>query len=393
MKVTQANVYVVETGSFRPVIVELVTNEGLRGIGEGAVGFGIGCHAAAMMVKDLSENFVVGRDSAAISDIWNDFYYNTFWGKGGGPIFYAACSALEIALWDLKGKELGVPVYELLGGRQRDRIHVYANDWSDGSYFETPEQFARRAEEVVADGFDAIKLYPMSPYVPENAHNANYHIKNREVSMAYERHTVNVVKAVRAAVGENVDVMIDVTAEGTTDVMTRIGKALEPYHPVWYEEPIDAFDVDAYRMLKDKVNIPIATGERLYTRYGFRRLIEQRGVDIVQPDAGTCGGILEAWKIAAIAEASNMRYAPHNCGGPVLTAASVQLAACASNFLIQEVFPYRPDIHYDIVTAPLEKRIKGSWLDVPSEPGIGVELNHAVVDPFLAFSVTKSLRY
>ena len=145
MKIKQADVYVVETGSFRPILVELSTDEGICGIGEGSVGFGIGCHAAATMIKDLAENFVVGRDPSDISDIWNDFYYNTFWGKGGGPIFYAACSALEIALWDLKGKMLGVPVYELLGGKQRSRIHVYANDWSDGSYFEFPEQFAQRA--------------------------------------------------------------------------------------------------------------------------------------------------------------------------------------------------------------------------------------------------------
>lgn len=393
MKVTTANIYIVETGSFRPIIAELITDEGLCGIGEGAVGFGIGCYAAAAMMKDLAENFIVGRDPSAISDIWNDFYYNTFWGKGGGPIFFAACSALEIALWDLKGKALQVPVYQLLGGKQRSRLHVYANDWSDGSYFETPEQFAQRALEVVDDGYDAIKLYPMSPYVPENTHNANYHLKNREISMAYERHTIAVVEAVRRAIGEDIDLMIDVTAEGTTDVMTRIGKAMEPYHPVWYEEPIDAFDVDAYRILKDKVSIPIATGERLYTRYGFRRLIEQRGVDIVQPDVGTCGGILEAWKIASMAEASNMRYAPHNCGGPVLTAASVQLAACTSNFMAQEVFPYRPDLHYNIVTDPLEKRIKNSWLDVPDIPGIGVELNHEVVDPFLVYSVKKGLRY
>ena len=393
MKIKQADVYVVETGSFRPILVELSTDEGICGIGEGSVGFGIGCHAAATMIKDLAENFVVGRDPSDISDIWNDFYYTTFWGKGGGPIFYAACSALEIALWDLKGKMLGVPVYELLGGKQRSRIHVYANDWSDGSYFEFPEQFAQRALEVVSDGYDSLKLYPMSPYVPANAHNANYHLKNREVSMAYERHTIAVVDAVRRAIGEEVDLMIDVTAEGTTDVMTRIGQALEAYHPVWYEEPIDAFDVDAYRVLKDKVDIPIATGERLYTRYGFRRLIEQRGVDIVQPDVGTCGGILESWRIASMAETFNMRYAPHNCGGPVLTAASVQLAACTSNFMAQEVFPYRPDIHYDIVTDALERHIKNSWLEVPTVPGIGVELNHKVCDEFLVASVTESNRY
>ncbi|MDP4109214.1 MAG: mandelate racemase/muconate lactonizing enzyme family protein [Bacillota bacterium] len=393
MKVVEANIYVVETGSFRPIIAELITDEGITGIGEGSVGFGIGCRGAAAMAADLAENFVVGRNPFEIQDIWNDFYYNTFWGKGGGPIFYSACSALEVALWDIKGKALNVPVYELLGGNQRKDIRVYANDWSDSSEFEFPKQFAEKAAEVVADGFDAIKLYPMSPYIPDNVHDANFHVKNRYIDTAYERRTVDAVKEVRSAVGDNIDLMVDVTAEGTTDVMTRIGQSIEKYRPFWYEEPIDAFDIDAYRELKNKVNIPIATGERLYTRYGFRRLIETRGVDIVQPDVGTCGGILEAWRIASMAEASNMRYAPHNCGGPVLCAASIQLACCTSNFEILEVFPYRPDIHYDIVTDPFERKIKNGRLEVPTTPGIGVELNHKVVDRFRVGHITKSSRY
>ncbi len=393
MKVKEANIYVVETGSFRPIIAELITDEGIVGIGEGSVGFGIGCKGAAAMAIDLAENFVVGRDPFAIQDIWNDFYYNTFWGKGGGPIFYSACSALEVALWDIKGKALGVPIYEMLGGNQRKNIRVYANDWSDSSEFEFPEQFAERALEVVADGYDAIKLYPMSPYVPENDHDANFHVKNRYIDSAYEKRTIEVVKAVREAVGDDIDMMVDVTAEGTTDIMTRIGQAIEPYHPFWYEEPIDAFDIDDYKTLKNKVNIPIATGERLYTRYGFRRLIEERGVDIVQPDPGTCGGILEAWKIASMAETANMRFAPHNCGGPILCASAIQLACCTSNFEILEIFPYRPDIHYNIVTDAFERKVKNGRLQVPTLPGLGVELNHEVVDQFRVGHVTKKLQY
>lgn len=393
MKVKEANIYVVETGSFRPIIAELITDEGIVGIGEGSVGFGIGCKGAAAMAIDLAENFVVGRDPFAIQDIWNDFYYNTFWGKGGGPIFYSACSALEVALWDIKGKALGVPIYEMLGGNQRKNIRVYANDWSDSSEFEFPEQFAERALEVVADGYDAIKLYPMSPYVPENDHDANFHVKNRYIDSAYEKRTIEVVKAVREAVGDDIDMMVDVTAEGTTDVMTRIGQAIEPYHPFWYEEPIDAFDIDDYKTLKNKVNIPIATGERLYTRYGFRRLIEERGVDIVQPDPGTCGGILEAWKIASMAETANMRFAPHNCGGPILCASAIQLACCTSNFEILEIFPYRPDIHYNIVTDAFERKVKNGRLQVSTLPGLGVELNHEVVDQFRVGHVTKKLQY
>lgn len=385
MIVKEANVYVVDTGSFRPVIVELVTDEGVTGIGEGAVGFGVGCYAAGTMMAELAECFVVGRDPARISDIWNDFYYHTFWGKGAGAIFYAAVSGLEQALWDIKGKVLGVPVCELLGGRQRDELRVYANGWSEGRC-DTPRDFAKRAEEVVADGFDAVKMYPLSQRDP--VRNLNRHLKNREISPENYRRCIDSVRMVREAIGNDIDLMVDVTAEGTTDVMTRIGQEIEQYNPFWYEEPLDAFDVDAYKVLKGKVNIPIAAGERLYTRYGFRRIIELRAVDIVQPDPGTCGGILEAWRIGAVAEAYNMRIAPHNCGGPVLTAAAVQVSACLSNFVIQEMFPYHSDIHYAIVENALERQIKNGRLKVPTAPGLGVTLDHKTVDPFRVAHVT-----
>lgn len=386
MKVTVANVFVVETGGLRPVVVELVTDEGITGIGEAAVGFGVGCHGAAAMIADLAESFVTGRNPLNINDIWNDFYYHTFWGKGAGAIFYAAVSALEQALWDIKGKALGVPVYDLLGGRLRDELRVYANGWSEGRC-PTPADFAKRAEEVVADGYDAIKVYPLSQRDP--VRNLNLHLKNREISRENYRRCIDAVRLVRKAVGDDIDMMIDVTAEGTTDVMTQIGKDIEEYRPFWYEEPLDAFDVDAYKTLRDKVNIPIATGERLFTRYGFRRIIELRAVDIVQPDPGTCGGILEAWRIGSMAETYQMRIAPHNCGGPVLTAAAVQVAACSSNFVIQEMFPYRPEIQYSIVENPLEYQIKNGRLKVPTSPGIGVTLNHEVVDQFLVAKVKK----
>ena len=385
MIVQEANVFVVETGSFRPVVVELVTDEGLTGIGEGAVGFGVGCRAAAAQMADLAECFVIGKDPANITDIWNDFYYHTFWGKGDGAIFYAAASALEQALWDIKGKALGVPVYQLLGGKQRDALRVYANGWSEG-HCDTPEDFARRALEVVASGYDAIKMYPLSQRDP--IRKLNRHLKNREVSRENYRRCIDSVRLVREAVGWDVDLMVDVTAEGTPDIMTQIGRDIEPYRPFWYEEPLDAFDVDSYKGLKDKLNLTIAAGERLYTRYGFRRIIELRAVDIVQPDPGTCGGILEAWRIASMAETYSMRLAPHSCGGPVLYAAAVQVSACSSNFVIQETFPFRPAIHYDILEDPLEPRIRRGRLELPTAPGLGVTLNHATVDPFRAYHVT-----
>lgn len=379
MKVTEVNVYVVETGGFRPPIVELVTDEGLTGVGESAVGFGIGCYAAAEMIRDLADTFVLGKDPGNINEIWNDFYFHTFWAKGGGAIFYAAVSALEQALWDIKGKKLGVPVYELYGGKQRSELRVYANDWGDKGFVH-PEDMAQRAVEVVADGYDCLKMYPLSKYDP--VRNLTRHIKNREVTLDDVKLTHKVVGLVREAIGPNVDLMVDVTAEGSLGVMTRIGRALEEFGLMWYEEPVDAGDVEAYRQLHDSVHIPIAAGERFYTRYGFRRLIESRGVDIVQPDPGTCGGLREVWAIAAMAEAHSIQIAPHNCGGPVLTAAAVQMAACLSNHVILEVFPYRPDIHYDIVEEPFERQIRQGRLAVPDKPGLGVTLNHDTVDRF-----------
>ena len=377
MKITAANIYIVETGSYRLPVVELLTDEGLTGIGEAAVGFGVGTKAAATMIAELAEKFVLGRDPNNILAIWNDFYFDTFWGKGAGTIFYGGVSALEMALWDIKGKTLNVPVYQLLGGKLRDEIPCYANDWCfDGP---TPLAVAHRAEQVLRDGYTAIKLYPLG-HSDENS--VNRHIMLRNVTKEDERACIEKVRLVREAIGDEADLLVDVTAEGTPDTMIRIGRNIEPYNPFYYEEPLDAFDVDAYAYLKSRLNMPIAAGERLYTRYGFRRLIESRGVDIVQPDPGTCGGVLETWRIASMAEAYQMRITPHNCGGPILTAACVQLAACLSNFLIQEIFPYRPDIHYNMVENPLEREIKNSKLPIPTQPGLGVRLNHQVVDRF-----------
>ena len=384
MTVKEANIYVVETGGLRPIIVELMTNEGITGIGEAAVGFGIGCRAAAAMIAELTEAFVLGRDPRNISDIWNDFYYHTFWGKGGGPIVYSAASALEQAMWDIKGKALGIPVYEFLGGKQRDELRVYANGWSDTGFAEAG-QLAERAAEVVADGYDAIKMYPLSKRHPTRR--ANLHIKNRDITGDDYRKCIESVKQVREAIGDKIDLMVDVTAAGTPDTMTRIGRELEPYNLYWYEEPLDAFDVDSYKPLKEKVNIPIAGGERLYTRYGYRRILELRALDIVQPDPGTCGGILEAYKIGAMAEAYQMRIAPHNCGSAVLTAAALQVAACSSNFAIFEIFPYRLSIFHEIVENPLELQVENGRLKIPDTPGLGVTLNHNTVSPYRVFNI------
>ncbi len=384
MKIVEAKVYIVETTGLRPVIVELLTDEGISGIGEAAVGFGTGYSAAAAMICELAENFVIGKEAARISDIWNDFYYLTFWGKGGGAILFAAASAIEQALWDIKGKVLGVPIYELLGGQQHDSIRVYANGWSTTG-FATPEELAEKALKVVTAGYDAIKMYPLSKKHPTR--NTNLHIKNRIITKEDYQRSVAAVQCVRSAIGQDITLMVDVSSGGSPDIMTKLGQDLESYDLYWYEEPIDTVTLEAYPPLKEKVNIPIAAGERLYTRYGFRRAFELQAFDIVQPDPGTCGGIMEAFKIGAMAEAYQLRFAPHNCGGSVLTAAALQVAICSSNFDILETYPLRDDIYYDILENPLEKCIKNGRLEIPKTPGLGVTLNHQIIDQFLVYKV------
>ena len=384
MKVLEVKAYVVDVGSFRPVIAEIITDEGISGVGEAAVGFGVGCYASATMIRELAERFVVGKDPSEITSIWNDFYYDTFWGKGAGAIFYSAVSALEQALWDIKGQALGVPVYQLLGGKQRDSIPIYANGWSEGKCI-CAEDFAERAAAVVEQGYNALKMYPMSQVDP--IRHLNKHLKNREVTKKIFDTAVKAVELVRGVIGPDRNLLVDVTAEGTTDTMWRFGQAIEPYDIYWYEEAMDAFDVDTYKTIRDKVSIPLATGERLYTRYGFRHLLETRAVDIVQPDPGTCGGIMEAFHIGAAAETYCARIAPHNCGGPVLTAASLQLSSCLSNLAIQEIFPFHQKEQYQIVEEAYEHKIHDGVIDVPTAPGLGIKLNQEFMAPFLTGTV------
>jgi galactonate dehydratase len=177
--------------------------------------------------------------------------------------------------------------------------------------------------------------------------------------------------------------MLDMSAELTTDAIIRLGRKMQEWDILFFEEPVDPFDVDALKKVSEEVKIPIAVGERLYTRYGFRRVLERHAADILQPDVGNTGGIMEAKKIAAMAEAYNMRLAPHNAAGPVCTAAALQLDACIANFLIQEVYPYRIPAHFQLVDHAPERDIRNGLMPIPDRPGLGVELVEERVRPFL----------
>jgi len=381
MKVTGADIYLCEITGRRPVIVEVMTDEGLAGLGEAGISYGAGATAAAGMVKDLAEKYLLGADPFRIEDLWRRMYDHSFWAKGGGPIVFAGISAIEQALWDIKGKALGVPVWELLGGKCRDEARVYANGWS--FHCHEPAEFAREAEKVVADGHTALKLYPLATRVKATPDSGIRHIDRREVDKAAEDLCIARVAAVRDAVGDDVEIMLDFSATTTPETIIRIARRLEQFRMAFIEEPVDPFDDDALKMVRDSVNIPIAVGERLYTLAGFRRVLELHAADILQPDIGYVGGIMEAKSIAAAARAYSMKVQPHLiCASPISTAVALQFDACITNFYMHEHY-YRDPRHHELVTHAPDLELTGGMLPIPTAPGIGVELAREKVRPFL----------
>ena len=378
MRITGAKIYLLKIGSLHPVLVEIGTDQGLIGVGEAAVAYGIGGTAAAGMVKDFVDGLLLGRDAFRIEELWTEMYDHSFWAKGGGPIVFAGISAIEQALWDIKGKALGVPVYELLGGKVRERIRVYANGWSYRCV--TPDDYAKAAERTVRDGYTALKCYPLAT---PNDHGGIRHVSRRAVDRAFADLAFDKVKAIRQAVGTNVDIMADLSGGLTTDESIRFCRRLEALDLLFVEEPVDPFDIGALKKVSEHINIPIALGERVYTRYGFRPILESRAADILQPDIGNTGGIMETKKIAAMAEVYNMRIQPHICASPVSTAVALQLDACVSNIIIQELYPYRSAEHFQIVDHAPELDLVEGELPISSSPGLGVSLIQERVKPFL----------
>ena len=379
MRVDTVNIYLVTTGKLHPVVVELVTDEGVAGIGEAAIAYGLGGTAAAGMIKDLAERMIVGRDPSRIEALWSEMYDHSFWAKGGGAIVFAGISAIEQALWDIKGRALGVPVCELLGGRIRDTVRVYANGWYGAA--RTPAQLADAAERPLRDGYRALKCYPLA--VPDA--NGLRHVSARHVDRDFANLAFEKIKALRSAVGADVELMLDLSGGLTTGETIRLCRRFEELDVAFIEEPADPFDVGALKKISEHVNIPVAVGERLYTRHGFRKVFEQHAADIVQPDVGNTGGLMEVKKIAAMAEAYNMQVAPHNCGSTLSTAATLQISGCIANFTTLEVYPYFPERpgYVQVLEDPPEARIVGGSLDVSANPGLGVTLSTDRMQPFL----------
>jgi galactonate dehydratase len=294
--------------------------------------------------------------------IWTQIYYNSQ--SRGGRIDTTALSGIDIALWDLKGKVLGLPLYKLLGGAQREKVRVYANGWYTNPA--TPELNAEEAKKVVAMGYTAMKFDPF-------AQNNYYNLSLEEAQIAEDR-----VAAVRDAVGPNIDILVEVHAKFSAGTAISLGQRLEKYRPLWFEEPTSQENVAEMKYVRDRVNIPIATGERLYTKFPFYELVAADAVDVLQPDIANAGGITELKKIAAIAEARHVNMAPHNTCSPVGTMAECHLDLTMTNFLIQEYHAEFYTPHYFDAFDGFPRQVDG-YLTVPNSPGLGLTINEEVL--------------
>lgn len=344
----------------RWLFLKVTTEDGLVGWGEPVVEGKADTVRTA--VEEMSD-FLIGRDAGHIEDLWQVLYRGGFY--RGGPVLTSAISGIEQALWDIKGKKLGVPVYELLGGPVRDKMRVYA--WIGG---DKPSEVAKEAREKIAAGYSAVKM--------NGTAEMEWIDSPVKIQEAAER-----LAAVRDAVGWSVGIGVDLHGRVHKTMAKALIKELEPYKPMFIEEPVLPENNEVLHEITKGSGVAIATGERMYTRWDFKRLLSQGGVDIIQPDLSHAGGIWEVRKIAAMAEAFDVAVAPHCPLGPIALAASLQLDFCTPNAFIQE---QSLGIHYnqgsdllDYLVDPGVFHYEEGFVKRLTQPGLGIEINEAKV--------------
>ena len=353
MKVTDVKTFVVDCFRTNWVFVKVYTDAGIDGVGEATLEYK---EKALLGAVEHIREYLLGKDPRTIEKHFHDIYRDAYW--RGGPVLMSALSAVEMALWDILGKSLGVPVYQLLGGKIHEKVRIYVNGWFAGA--KEPEEFGEKARLAVQRGITAMKWDPFGKNYLE--------LSNRELDRA-----LRCVAAVREAAGSDVDLLIEGHGRFNIPTAVKIAKELELFGPMLFEEPVPPDNLDALKAVKDKSPVPISAGERLYTRWDYRKLFDRMAADYIQPDISHAGGIMELKKIAAEAESRYIPFAPHNPSGPVANAATLQLAACCPNFSILEIMYSDVDWRKDVTDEKL--RYEDGYMYIPGKPGLGIEIN------------------
>jgi galactonate dehydratase len=360
MKISDIRYHLVNPGKGKNLcFVRIDTDEGIHGWGE--------CYTQAdrdIQVTthiDRLKRYLVGRDPTNIKH-FIQIVFDDFAGRRGAMDLWCAVSGLEQAMWDITGKVCGVPIHKLLGGPVRERIRVYANGWGGGGW--DSGIIAERASEVVEQGFTALKFDPIpGPW-------------RTFVDKRVENQTIENVRAVRQAVGQDVDILVEMHSRLAPMHAIKIARQIEEYEPFWYEEPVLAENIDALAAAKREIRIPVVTGEELYTKFEFREVFEKQAADIINPDVCNVGGILELKEIGAMAEPYFVAVSPHNYNSTALgLAATIQVSATMPNFLITEYFLNLEDFGKDITVDPFE--VNNGYIDLPETPGLGIEIDES----------------
>lgn len=353
MKITNVRTSICHAYRTNWVFVHLETDQGITGIGEATLEMREQTVCTAI---DELNRYLVGRDPMRIDELWHEVYRDAYW--RGGPVLMSALSGVEMAMHDIKGKVLNVPVWQLLGGQLRSEVPCYANGWFVPA--KTPDEFATKAREAVAAGFQGLKWDPFgSSYL---------NITKPQLCSAIE-----CVEAVVDAVGTQVDILIEGHGRFNLPSAIRIGRELEKFDITWFEEPVPPDNLEALAQVRRQVRVPIAAGERLYSRFEVRRFLDLGCADFIQPDVSHCGGVGELRRIAAMAETHHVAVCPHNPSGPVANAATLQVAASAPNFFLLETMfsdvPHRREVTDEAVG------FKDGQMSIPDGPGLGITVH------------------
>jgi len=355
------------------IFVKLVSDDGLEGLGEAYVAT-FGPKTVVAMIEDLFRRHVEGMDPHRIESLWRRAY-GTGYALRPDISLIGCLSALEMACWDIVGKAAGKPVYELLGGRVHEGLRSYTylyppepeTAYSDSRVYVDPDAAAEMAAQEVARGFTAVKFDPAGAYTVYDGRMPDLDSISRSAAFC---------KRIREAVGDKADLLFGTHGQFTAAGAIRLARRLEPYDPLWFEEPTPPELPEEMAKVARGTSIPVATGERLASKYEFTRVIETGAAAILQMNLGRVGGLLEAKKIAGMAEAHYVQLAPHLYCGPVVGAANIQLAACSPNFLILESIGDWGGFHGKILKRKI--RWEAGYVIPPEEPGLGVELDEAV---------------
>lgn len=377
MRITDVRTAVI-AGNFEWVLVRVNTDAGVTGLGEAYWGAGV-----AEIIEDMRP-MLVGEDPFNIARLYEKMIRNM---SGAGSIAGAtvtAISGIEIALWDLMGRALKTPISTMFGGRFREKIRIYADSHAGKTH--TPESYAEKAREVLSRGFTALKfdLDVENPYTRDvstswedpDPRRSWYEPWNRTISSAERRYMVSLVSAVREAVGPDVMLAMDLHWKYAAEDAIQLARALEPYDLLWLEDPVPPENMDAQLKVSQSTKTTICAGENLYRKHGYRDMIEKQAVGIIAPDIPKMGGLLEAKKVADMADTYYIPIAPHNVASPIGTVAAAQVCAAMSNFLVMEYHAFDVPWWDDLVHGgPV---IKDGFIHLNSEPGHGLELNEEV---------------